>query len=74
TSTSTSLLGFIDSISKENQELTKNEKDIELLDPMEDDSSNSYKEILLESKSEELFELDAKETNSETDSTENEHE
>ncbi|CAG8763418.1 14918_t:CDS:2, partial [Cetraspora pellucida] len=52
--------------------LTKNEKDIKLLDPMKD-ANDSYEEILLESESEELFELDAKKTNCETDSTKSEH-
>ncbi|CAG8808094.1 23484_t:CDS:2, partial [Cetraspora pellucida] len=46
---------------------------IELLDLMKDDSSDLYKEILLENESKELFKLDAKKTNSETDSTESEH-
>ncbi|CAG8807715.1 1558_t:CDS:1, partial [Cetraspora pellucida] len=49
-------------------------KDIELLDPIKDDSNDLYEKILLENENKELFELDTEETDSETDNTESEHE
>ncbi|CAG8719732.1 3579_t:CDS:1, partial [Scutellospora calospora] len=49
---------------------TQHSKDIELLDPINDDLNDSYEEIFIESDNEELLELNIEKTDSETDSAE----